>query len=123
MGAFDGAYMLHVGMNIENKEQLVAEVAHVLRPGAVFGIYDVMQTNSGEITFPAPWATTAELSFLAEPQRYKDALLTAGFQIIAERNRRDFALTFFANSRARTVAAAYGPPPLRTACSDGQEHT
>jgi SAM-dependent methyltransferase len=38
---FDGAYMLHVGMNIENKEQLAAEVLRVLRPGALFGIYDV----------------------------------------------------------------------------------
>ena len=41
--SFDGAYMMHVGMNIEEKEKLAAEVARVLRPGAVFGIYDVMR--------------------------------------------------------------------------------
>ncbi len=110
-GIFDGAYMLHVGMNIENKEQLAAEVVRVLRPGAVFGIYDVMRTGPGEITFPVPWATTAELSALADPQRYKNALLKAGFNVIAERNRRDFALAFFADLRAKTAAAG-GPPPL-----------
>jgi ubiquinone/menaquinone biosynthesis C-methylase UbiE len=108
---FDGAYMLHVGMNIENKEQLAAEVVRVLRPGAMFGIYDVMRTGPGEITFPVPWATTAELSALADLQCYKNALQKAGFDVIAERNRRDFALAFFADLRAKTAAAA-GPPPL-----------
>jgi len=35
----------------------------------------------------------------------------AGFDILAERNRRDFALAFFADLRTRTAAAG-GPPPL-----------
>jgi len=94
-----------------NKEQLAAEVARVLRSGAVFGIYDVMQTGPGEIAFPVPWATTAELSALADPQRYKNALQKAGFNVISERTRRDFALAFFADLRAKTAAAG-GPPPL-----------
>ena len=37
--------------------------------------------------------------------------MKAGFTIIAERNRRDFALAFFADLRAKTAAAG-GPPPL-----------
>ena len=40
-----------------------------------------------------------------------DYLERAGFAITAERNRRDFALAFFANLRAKTSAAG-GPPPL-----------
>ena len=35
----------------------------------------------------------------------------AGFNVIAERNRRDFVLAFFDQLRAR-AAAAGGPPPL-----------
>jgi ubiquinone/menaquinone biosynthesis C-methylase UbiE len=108
---FHGAYMLHVGMNVENKEKLAAEVVRVLRPGALFGIYDVMRTGPGEITFPVPWAITAELSALADLQRYRNALQKAGFNVIGERNRRDFALAFFADLRAKAAAAA-GPPPL-----------
>src|SRR5262249_10542157 len=53
--SFDGAYMMHVGMNIEDKETLASEVARVLRPGSVFGIYDVMRTGFGELAFPVPW--------------------------------------------------------------------
>lgn len=109
--AFDGAYMLHVGMNIEDKAKLCAEVGHVLRPGAVFGIYDVMRMGDGDLAYPVPWATTAAASFVAPPERYKNALKTAGFSLVAERSRRDFALAFFDQLRAKTAAAG-GPPPL-----------
>jgi ubiquinone/menaquinone biosynthesis C-methylase UbiE len=109
--SFNAAYMLHVGMNIEDKEKLAAEVGRVLHPGSFFGIYDVMRTGPGELAYPVPWATTATLSAVAEPERYKKALEGAGFAVTAERNRRDFALQFFADLRAKTAAAG-GPPPL-----------
>lgn len=108
--SFDGAYMLHVGMNIEDKEKLAMEVARVLRSGSLLGIYDVMRTGPGDLAYPVPWATTADLNAVAEPERYKKALQKAGLTVIAERNRRDFALAFFADLRAK--AAAGGPPPL-----------
>ena len=110
-GTFDCAYMLHVGMNIEDKVKLCAEVDRVLRANSLFGIYDVMKTGDGELTFPVPWATTAESSAVAKPSQYREALEQAGFTVIAERNRRDFALAFFDQLRAKTAAAG-GPPPL-----------
>jgi ubiquinone/menaquinone biosynthesis C-methylase UbiE len=109
--SFDGAYMLHVGMNVEDKEKLASEVARTLRPHSCFGVYDVMRTGRGDLAYPVPWATTPDLSAVAEPEQYKKALQKAGFTIIAERNRRDFALTFFAELRAKTATAG-GPPPL-----------
>ncbi len=108
---FDGAYMLHVGMNVQDKEKLATELARVLRPGSSLGIYDVMRTGPGELAYPVPWATTAELSAVAEPERYKNALQAAGFAVTAERSRRDFALAFFAELRAKTAAAS-GQPQL-----------
>ncbi|MFM9943130.1 MAG: class I SAM-dependent methyltransferase [Hyphomicrobiaceae bacterium] len=108
---FDNAYMLHVGMNIADKEKLASELARVLKAGAFFGIYDVMRTGPGELAFPVPWAATPDVSAVDEPEHYKQALQKAGFTITAERNRRDFALQFFADLRAKTAAAG-GPPPL-----------
>jgi SAM-dependent methyltransferase len=107
--AFDGAYMLHVGMNIADKAKLCLEVGRVLKSGVLFGIYDVMRTGPGELTFPVPWATTAGSSFVAEAEEYRRALCDAGFTVVAERNRRDFALTFFDQLRARTTAAGGRP--------------
>jgi ubiquinone/menaquinone biosynthesis C-methylase UbiE len=110
-GTFDGAYMLHVGMNIEDKAKLCLEVGRVLRPGSLFGIYDVMKTGDGDLTFPVPWATTPASSAVATPQQYRSALVSAGFRVVTEHARRDFALQFFEQLRARTMAAG-GPPPL-----------
>lgn len=110
---FDAAYMMHVGMNIADKESLFGEVARVLKPGTTFGIYDVMQTAEDEISFPVPWAETPATSALASLDQYKTALGKAGFEITAQRNRRDFALAFFTELAAKANAAA-GPPPLGT---------
>jgi ubiquinone/menaquinone biosynthesis C-methylase UbiE len=108
---FDRAYMLHVGMNIDDKAKLCSEVSRVLKPNTLFGIYDVMRIGDGELTYPVPWATTAASSAVATPAQYRAVLEASGFSVIAERNRRDFALLFFDQLRARTAAAG-GPPPL-----------
>jgi ubiquinone/menaquinone biosynthesis C-methylase UbiE len=116
--AFDGAYMLHVGMNIEDKAKLCSEVSRVLRSSSLFGVYDVMRISDGELTYPVPWATTAESSAVAEPGQYRRALQAAGFAVIAERNRRDFALAFFEQLRPKTAAAG-GPPTPWPSYFDG----
>ena len=109
--AFDRAYMLHVAMNIDDKAKLCSEVSRVLRSKALFGIYDVMRVGDGDLTYPVPWATTATSSAIAKPAQYREALQAAGFSVVAERNRRDFALASFDQLRAKTAAAG-GPPPL-----------
>jgi SAM-dependent methyltransferase len=108
---FDGAYMLHVGMNIPDKPALFREVARVLKGGSTFAVYDVMKTGDAPLAFPVPWASTPEISALAGPEAYESALRAAGLEIVAQRNRRAFALEFFRTLRARTAQTG-GPPPL-----------
>ncbi len=108
---FDGAYMMHVGMNIEDKAQLFKEIYRVLLPGTSLGVYDVMRNKDGELTYPVPWATENNTSYLATPNQYKHALEKAGFEIAKENNRLDFALDFFKQLREK-VEANGGPPPL-----------
>jgi ubiquinone/menaquinone biosynthesis C-methylase UbiE len=108
---FDGAYMLHVGMNIEDKARAFAEVRRALKPSGVFGIYDVMRTGEGELAFPLPWATTSATSFLRSPADYRHLLEAAGFTVLKERGLREFAIEFFQQMRAR-IREAGGPPPL-----------
>lgn len=109
--AFEGAYMMHVGMNIEAKDDLFAEVHRTLATGAKFGIYDIMQTNAADLAYPVPWAASDETSWLAAPAQYQRALTNAGFDIVIENNRRDFALEFF-NGIKEANAARGGPPAL-----------
>ncbi len=107
--SFDGAYMMHVGMNIRDKEALFAEIFRVLRPGALFGIYDVMQVGDGELTFPIPWATAPSTSALETPVCYRTALQSAGFTIQVERDRRDFAIDFFRQLRQKSASLPKRP--------------
>ncbi|MEM7797870.1 MAG: methyltransferase domain-containing protein [Chloroflexota bacterium] len=109
--SFDGAYMIHVGMNIPDKAAVFAEVRRVLKPGATFGIYDIMEVGQGDFAFPVPWANEASLSHLASPDGYKKALETAGFEVSSVNSRRDSAVEFFARMRERAASGA-GPAPL-----------
>jgi SAM-dependent methyltransferase len=108
--SFNGAYMLHVGMNIQDKAELFREVKRVLRGTAVFAIFDVMRIGPGELQFPLPWASKPDESFVATTDDYRKALLDEGFAIMAERERKQFALDFFARMRQRNEQQR--PQPL-----------
>ena len=93
--SFSGISMLHVGMNISDKNKLFTEVYRCLRPGSSFLIYDVLKIEECDIQYPLPWASVAHNSHLSTLVEYQQALTTAGFEIVKVNNRREFALDFF----------------------------
>ncbi|NOD48912.1 MULTISPECIES: class I SAM-dependent methyltransferase [unclassified Ruegeria] len=109
--SFDAAYMIHVGMNIEDKVGVAQEAKRVLKPGGIFAIYDVMQVGEGHMDYPAPWASSSEQSALARPETYEAALKSVGFEVSNRIDRTAFAKQFFADLAA-AQRRADGPPPL-----------
>lgn len=107
---FDRATLLHVGMNIPDKDRLCAEAARVLKPGGLFGVYDVMRMRDGEIAYPVAWAASTGTSFVAEPVAYRRALKDAGFTLLEEHERTELALQVFRRFQARV--AERGLPAL-----------
>jgi ubiquinone/menaquinone biosynthesis C-methylase UbiE len=108
--SFDAAYSQHVAMNIADKLSLYGEVARVLKAGAAFGIYDVLQGPGGEALYPTPWANDRSTSFLATADEMRRLLEAAGFLIASSRDGTAAGRQFFETALARS--AEHGPPPL-----------
>ncbi|UGY11398.1 class I SAM-dependent methyltransferase [Phyllobacterium pellucidum] len=109
-GSFDAAYMIHVGMNIEDKHTLFAEVWRVLKPGGRFVVYDIMRVGDAPLNYPMPWAMNKETSFVETTGFYSKTLSAAGFETQAKNSRRDLAIKIVRERQAK--AAAEGPPVL-----------
>lgn len=107
---FDRAVLMHVGMNIADKDSLFAETARVLDDGGIFAVYDVMRVGDGDLDYPVPWASGPEFSFVCRPEQYGGALTQAGFDLVGTRNHGAAAADFFRRMKERVAAS--GPPPL-----------
>jgi len=92
--SFDVALLIHVGMNIRDKDKVFAEAARALRPGGLMVVYDVMLMGGDTETYPLPWADTDETSFLQPPLAYSDALEQSGFDVDHEVKRLPEAIAF-----------------------------
>ncbi|WP_287930558.1 methyltransferase domain-containing protein [Arthrobacter sp.] len=81
---FDAAVVIHVGMNVRDKDRLFAEAARVLRPGGVLAVYDIMLLGGDVEVYPLPWATTPQTSFPQPPLAYSDSMGQAGLEVDRE---------------------------------------
>ncbi len=119
--SFDGAIMLHVGMNIADKATLFKEVYRVLKPGSHFAIYDVMQIDDGNLSFPVPWSEDGSTSYLATPEQYLNTLEETHFITCQHTMRRYFALDFFNTMQEQLQEEGLPPLGLHTLISESVE--
>ncbi len=76
--SFDVVWMQNVGMNIEDKQALYAEIARVLKPG---GRYAFQEMAAGELPtthFPLPWAAGPADNFLVAADDMRALLEASG---------------------------------------------
>ena len=113
-GAFDLVFLQHVAMNIEDRARLYSEIARVLAHDGQLATYDVF-LKSGDVHYPNPWARDVSASFLLSEDATRQALLTAGFDIMTWRDDSDVATSWFASLAASgspagpTLAVVLGP--------------
>lgn len=108
--SFDRSTLLHVGMNISDKTALFSEIGRVTKPGGYLVVYDVMRIDEGPLAYPVAWARDETTSFVGTLDDYRNALEESGFEVLQETNKRDDAMEFFKNIKARISEG--GPPPL-----------
>lgn len=77
--SFDAAWMQNVGMNIEDKRGLYAELRRVLQPGGRFAFQEMAAGAAATSRFPLPWATDPADSFLVSVDAMRAMLADGGF--------------------------------------------
>lgn len=107
---FDRVYTQHVAMNIADKRRLYAEIARVLKPGGLFGLYDLLQGPGGTVHFPVPWARDPATSFLATPDELRGLLSDNGLEVVGWRDTSADGRAWFQSLRDKL--ASEGPPPI-----------
>jgi SAM-dependent methyltransferase len=112
-GAFDAAYTQHAAMNIEDKARLYAEVWRVLKPGARFGVYDVLQGEGGEVLYPVPWARDRTTSFPVRAAELRALLEAAGFTVVSWRDTMAESRLWLEEMKARAAEPNAPPSILR----------
>ena len=93
----------------------------MLKPGARFGIYDLLQ-GDGEVLYPVPWARDPATSFVVRPGELRALLEAAGSDVELARYRGRSPPLVGADARAHGragPAAEYAAPAVRRR---GQSH-
>lgn len=90
---YDAIFMLHVNMNIKEKENLINEISRISKPNSQFGFYEILaDENVADMTYPCPWASLQGDSFLISPEEIEGLLQHAGFTVEKKECRREFAM-------------------------------
>jgi len=108
---FDDDWTQHVAMNIEDRVRFYGEIGRVLKPGGRLAILDIIKGDGGPIIFPAPWASTPEISHVITAEEMRAALATAGFTELSWVDLTGTALAWIGEQRRARDADA-PPPPL-----------
>ena len=110
--SFTKVCMLHVGMNIQDKPRLFRELARVCKPGGSVGIYDIMRLRDGDLTWPLPWSSRVDTSFVARRDVYRDGLAAHGLTLEAESDRSEVVLADLTKHSAMLKDGKLQPSPL-----------
>jgi sarcosine/dimethylglycine N-methyltransferase len=77
--SFDAVWMQNVGMNIEDKRKLYAEIYRVLKPDGRFAFQEMAAGDTATSYFPLPWATDPADNFLISAEEMHSVLGETGF--------------------------------------------
>jgi SAM-dependent methyltransferase len=77
--SFDVVWMQNVGMNIEDKRKLYAEIYRVLKHGGRYAFQEMAAGKVATSYFPLPWATDPADNFLVSAEEMQSLLGESGF--------------------------------------------
>ncbi len=108
--AFDVVWTQHVQMNVPDKKAFYSEINRVLKVGGHFLFYDILKKEDGEINYPMPWASNANLSFLFKAEDMDNLLKEFGLTKEQSADQTQAGIDFFDSLVAKLKE--FGPPKM-----------
>ena len=108
--SFDVVWTQHVQMNVPDKQKFYSEVSRVLKPGGHFLYYDILKSNDELVSYPMPWASNQDQSFLFKNSEMDSILRTLGMKKVSSTNQTAAGIEFFEGLLARIKE--FGPPKI-----------
>ena len=105
--SFDGVWSIQMNMNVEDKLSWFKELHRVVKPKGRVVLYEVCANKKTPVYFPVPWAHDSSISFLVEPDLFRELITSAGFEVDVWHDKTDLAQKAFAN-----VTKPVGDPEL-----------
>ena len=94
---FDGVWSIQMNMNVEDKMSWFKELHRVVKPKGRVVLYEVCANKNTPVYFPVPWAQDSSISFLVEPDLFRELITSAGFEIDVWHDKTGLAQKAFAN--------------------------
>ncbi len=95
--SFDGVWSIQMNMNIEDKLAWLKELHRVVKPKGRVVLYEVCGNKNTPVYYPVPWAQDSSISFLLEPDLFREIITSAGFEIEVWNDKTDLAQQAFAH--------------------------
>lgn len=111
--SFDAVWTVHTTMNVENKPDLFAGMARVLKPGGLLALYEVCAGSASPPYYPVPWASDDAINFLVSGDELKRLLGAAGFEEAAWLDVSSLSLDWLKRTIAARKAAGKGGGPVK----------
>jgi len=100
---FDAAYVMHVQMNVADKQAFFTQIARRLRPGSRLATFEVCRTGDADPVYPEPWSLDGTDSFLAAPADLLGAIEASGFQTLEWVDETAWVLRWFEGLGTRSA--------------------
>ncbi len=108
--SFDVVWTQHVQMNIPDKLKFYTEVKRVLEPGGFFLYYDIFKKDDSEVSYPMPWASSEDQSFLFKTNALHELLQSLGLQKVSTKDQTQAGVEFFEEMLVKLKE--FGPPKI-----------
>ena len=115
---FDIVFMQHVLMNIENKERVLSQINHVLRPKGRLALNTICSGSITPIYFPVIWANNPDINFLLTASELRKLISNSGFKELSWKDDTKKILEGIEHTRSKPRSKIPRPINLSLIVSD-----